>query len=81
MSSYVIFDVQIHDPVRFQHFMQGARPRLTISTARWFAWAEATTSPRHPTMRWQAWFKPGEPPIESTEPPEPTAKSLVDMNN
>lgn len=37
MSSYVIFDVQIHDPVRFQDFMQGARPAVEAVGGKYLA--------------------------------------------
>lgn len=35
MSAYVIFDVEIHDPARYQAFMQGVKPALEAAGARY----------------------------------------------
>ena len=37
MSAYVIFDVDIHDPARYQAFMQGVKPALEAAGARYLA--------------------------------------------
>lgn len=37
MSAYVIFDVEIHDPARYQAFMQGVKPALEAAGARYLA--------------------------------------------
>ena len=37
MSAYVIFDVEIHDPARYQAFMLGVRPALEAAGARYLA--------------------------------------------
>lgn len=37
MSAYVIFDVEIRDPVRYQAFMQGVKPALEAAGARYLA--------------------------------------------
>lgn len=37
MSAYVIFDVEIRDPARYQAFMQGVKPALEAAGARYLA--------------------------------------------
>lgn len=37
MSAYVIFDVEIRDPERYQVFMQGVKPALEAAGARYLA--------------------------------------------
>ena len=37
MSAYVIFDVEIRDPVRFQDFMAGVKPAIEAAGARYLA--------------------------------------------
>jgi uncharacterized protein (DUF1330 family) len=37
MPAYVIFDVQIHDPARYQEFMSGVKPALEAAGARYLA--------------------------------------------
>ena len=37
MSAFVIFDVEIRDPVRYQAFMQGVKPALEQAGARYLA--------------------------------------------
>lgn len=37
MSAYVIFDVDIRDPARYQAFMQGVKPALEAAGARYLA--------------------------------------------
>lgn len=37
MSAYVIFDVEIRDPARYQSFMQGVKPALEAAGARYLA--------------------------------------------
>jgi uncharacterized protein (DUF1330 family) len=37
MSAYVIFDVEIRDPARYQEFMKGVRPALEAAGARYLA--------------------------------------------
>ena len=37
MSTYVIFDVEIHDMARYQVFMQGVKPALEAAAARYLA--------------------------------------------
>ncbi|GAC1605326.1 MAG: DUF1330 domain-containing protein [Ramlibacter sp.] len=37
MSAFVIFDVEIRDPVRYQEFMQGVKPALEKAGARYLA--------------------------------------------
>jgi uncharacterized protein (DUF1330 family) len=37
MSAYVIFDVEIRDPVQFQQFMQGVKPAVEAAGARYLA--------------------------------------------
>lgn len=37
MAAYVIFDVDIHDPDRFQVFMAGVKPALEAVGARYLA--------------------------------------------
>lgn len=37
MAAYVIFDVLIHDPVRFQDFMRDVKPALEAVGARYLA--------------------------------------------
>ena len=37
MSAFVIFDVEISDPVRYQEFMQGVKPALEQAGARYLA--------------------------------------------
>ena len=34
MSAYVIFDVEIRDPARYQAFMQGVKPALEAVASR-----------------------------------------------
>jgi uncharacterized protein (DUF1330 family) len=35
MSAYVIFDVEIHDPVKYQEYMAKVAPALTEAGARY----------------------------------------------
>jgi len=37
MSAYVIFDVEIRDPARYQEFMTGVKPALEAAGARYLA--------------------------------------------
>jgi uncharacterized protein (DUF1330 family) len=37
MSTYVIFDVDIHDPTRYQDFMRQVKPALEQAGARYLA--------------------------------------------
>ncbi len=37
MSAYVIFDVEIRDPARYQEFMAGVKPALEAAGARYLA--------------------------------------------
>ena len=37
MSAYVIFDVEIRDPARYQEFMAGVKPALEEAGARYLA--------------------------------------------
>jgi uncharacterized protein (DUF1330 family) len=37
MSAYVIFDVRIDDPVRYQEFMAGVKPALEAAGAKYLA--------------------------------------------
>ena len=37
MAAYVIFDVDIRDPVRYQEFMMGVKPALESAAARYLA--------------------------------------------
>ncbi len=37
MPAYVIFDVEIRDPARYQEFMAGAKPALEQAGARYLA--------------------------------------------
>ena len=37
MSAYVIFDVEIRDPVRYQDFMKQVKPALDAAGARYLA--------------------------------------------
>ncbi len=37
MSAYVIFDVEIRDPARYQEFMKGVKPALESAGARYLA--------------------------------------------
>jgi uncharacterized protein (DUF1330 family) len=37
MSAYVIFDVEIRDPARYQQFMLGVKPALEAAGARYLA--------------------------------------------
>ena len=37
MSAYVIFDVRIDDPVRYQEFMIGVKPALEAAGAKYLA--------------------------------------------
>lgn len=37
MSAFVIFDVDIRDPARYQEFMQGVKPALEEAGARYLA--------------------------------------------
>ncbi len=37
MSAYVIFDVEIRDPARYQEFMKGVKPALEAAGARYMA--------------------------------------------
>ena len=37
MSAYVIFDVEIRDPARYQAFMQGVKPALEAAGAPYLA--------------------------------------------
>ncbi len=37
MSTYVIFDVEIRDPVRYQEFMKGVKPALEVAGGRYLA--------------------------------------------
>ncbi len=37
MSTYVIFDVEIRDPVKFQEFMTGVKPAIEQAGARYLA--------------------------------------------
>jgi uncharacterized protein (DUF1330 family) len=37
MTAYVIFDVDIRDPVRYQKFMTGVKPALEAAGARYLA--------------------------------------------
>jgi uncharacterized protein (DUF1330 family) len=43
MSAYVIFDVEIRDPVRFQDFMAGVKPAIEAAGARYLARGGAHT--------------------------------------
>jgi uncharacterized protein (DUF1330 family) len=43
MSAYVIFDVDIRDPARYQAFMQGVKPALEAAGARYLARGGAHT--------------------------------------
>ncbi|MBS0365332.1 MAG: DUF1330 domain-containing protein [Proteobacteria bacterium] len=37
MSAYVVFDVEIRDPVRYQDFMAAVKPALAAAGARYLA--------------------------------------------
>ena len=37
MSAFVIFDVEIHDPVRYQNFMSKVKPALEAAGGRYLA--------------------------------------------
>lgn len=37
MSAYVIFDVEIRDPARYQDFMNGVKPALEAAGAKYLA--------------------------------------------
>jgi uncharacterized protein (DUF1330 family) len=37
MAAYVIFDVEIRDPVRYQEFMAGVKPALEAAGAKYLA--------------------------------------------
>lgn len=37
MSAYVIFDVEIRDPARYQEFMAGVKPALEAAGAKYLA--------------------------------------------
>ena len=37
MSAYVIFDVEIHDPIRYQDFMSKVKPALESAGGRYLA--------------------------------------------
>jgi uncharacterized protein (DUF1330 family) len=37
MSAYVIFDVEVRDPARYQQFMAGVKPALEQAGARYLA--------------------------------------------
>ena len=37
MSAYVIFDVEIRDPARYQEFMKGVKPALEAAGGRYLA--------------------------------------------
>ncbi|MBL8487085.1 MAG: DUF1330 domain-containing protein [Rhodocyclaceae bacterium] len=37
MAAYVIFDVEIRDPARYQEFMAGVKPALEAAGARYLA--------------------------------------------
>ena len=37
MTAFVIFDVDIRDPARYQEFMQGVKPALEAAGARYLA--------------------------------------------
>ncbi len=37
MSAYVIFDVEIRDPARYQEFMTGVKPALEAAGAKYLA--------------------------------------------
>lgn len=43
MSAYVIFDVEIRDPARYQEFMAGVKPALEAAGARYLARGGAHT--------------------------------------
>jgi uncharacterized protein (DUF1330 family) len=43
MAAYVIFDVEIRDPVRFQDFMAGVKPAIEAAGARYLARGGAHT--------------------------------------
>lgn len=43
MSAYVIFDVDIRDPARYQEFMAGVKPALEKAGARYLARGGAHT--------------------------------------
>ena len=43
MSAYVIFDVDIRDPARYQEFMTGVKPALEKAGARYLARGGAHT--------------------------------------
>lgn len=43
MSAYVIFDVDIRDPARYQEFMAGVKPALEQAGARYLARGGAHT--------------------------------------
>lgn len=59
MPAYVIFDVEIHDPVQFQEFMTGVKPAIEAAGAKYLARGgahkihEGDRSPRH-TYRWSS---------------------------
>ena len=70
MAAYVIFDVEIRDPARYQEFMAGVKPALEAAGARYLARGgphrihEGDWQPRRivilefPTMAaWEAFYK------------------------
>ena len=45
MAAYVIFDVDIRDPARYQEFMTGVKPALEKAGAKYLARGGAQGSP------------------------------------